>query len=112
MWMQTHPERLRALLDREADGQEDLAPAGDPAVRAHLAFVAEALAANAAPASADALGRFAAPSPTRLAQAAVDLYAWPVSLSDTRARACWEQPADEPGYGIAAPAAEAALLYE
>jgi hypothetical protein len=67
VWMQTHPERLRALLDREADGQEDLAPAGDPAVRAHLAFAAEALAANAAPATADALERFAAGLPALLA---------------------------------------------
>ncbi len=63
VWMQTHPERLRDLLDREAGGQDDLAPAGDPAVRAHLTFVAEALAANAAPAAAPALEEFAAGLP-------------------------------------------------
>lgn len=57
--MQASPERLRRLLDAEAEGTEDLAPAGDPAVRAHLGFVAEALAANAAPGAADALEEFA-----------------------------------------------------
>lgn len=65
--MQSNPDRLRALLDAEADGQDDLSPAGDPAVRAHLGFVAEALAANAAPAAAPALGRFAATLPAALA---------------------------------------------
>src|SRR4051812_16309235 len=67
VWMQTHPDRLRELLDREAAGDDDLAPAGDPAVRAHLIFVAEALAANAAPAAAAALERFAAELPAVLA---------------------------------------------
>ena len=67
VWMQSHPDRLRELLDREAAGEEDLAPAGDPAVRAHLAFVAEALAATAAPAAAPALEAFAAGLPDRLA---------------------------------------------
>jgi hypothetical protein len=65
--MQSHPARLRELLDREAAGEDDLAPAGDPAVRAHLAFVAEALAATAAPAAAPALEAFAAGLPDRLA---------------------------------------------
>ena len=64
--MQTHPERLRGLLDREAAGSDDLAPAGDPAVRAHLGFVAEALAANAAPSAASALASFAADLPALL----------------------------------------------
>lgn len=67
VWMQTHPDRLRDLLDREARGRDDLAPAGDPAVRAHLTFVAEALAANAAPAAAPALDAFAAGLPDLLA---------------------------------------------
>ena len=67
VWMQSHPARLRELLDREAAGGDDLAPAGDPAVRAHLAFVAEALAANAAPAAAPALEAFAAGLPAQLA---------------------------------------------
>lgn len=67
VWMQTHSDRLRDLLDREARGRDDLAPAGDPAVRAHLTFVAEALAANAAPAAAPALDAFAAGLPDLLA---------------------------------------------
>jgi hypothetical protein len=66
VWMQTHPGRLRELLDIEAEGQDDLAPAGDPAVRAHLAFTAEALAANAAPGAAEALEAFAAGLPALL----------------------------------------------
>lgn len=65
--MQTSPARLRELLDREGSGSDDLAPAGDPAVRAHLTFVAEALAANAAPAAAPALEAFASGLPELLA---------------------------------------------
>jgi hypothetical protein len=64
--MQTNPGRLRALLDAEASGSDDLSPAGDPAIRAHLGFVAEALAANAAPAAAAALDAFAATLPAEL----------------------------------------------
>lgn len=63
VWMQSHPERLSELLAREAADAQDLAPAGDAAVRAHLALVAEALAANAAPASAEAMAAFAAAAP-------------------------------------------------
>jgi len=66
VWMQSNPDRLRALLDAEARDSDDLAPAGDPAVRAHLGFVAEALAANAAPAAAPALEAFAATLPAEL----------------------------------------------
>jgi hypothetical protein len=66
VWMQSNPDRLRELLAREAEGSDDLAPAGDPAVRAHLAFVSEALAANAAPAAAPALEVFAAGLPDAL----------------------------------------------
>jgi hypothetical protein len=66
-WMQANPARLRELLDDEAAGAEDLAPAGDPAVRAHLRFVSEALAATAAPASAAALAGFARDLPGLLA---------------------------------------------
>jgi hypothetical protein len=58
-WMQANPGRLRELLDEEARGGGDLGPAGDPAVRAHLRLVAEALAASAAPAAAPALEGFA-----------------------------------------------------
>lgn len=54
--MQAEAARLRALIDEElaaAGGAqaapEDLAPAGDPAIRAHLRFLSEALAATAAP---------------------------------------------------------------
>lgn len=60
VWMQTHPEALHAHLAREAERGGDLGPAGDGAVRAQLAFVAEAIAANAAPGAADGLGAFAA----------------------------------------------------
>jgi hypothetical protein len=66
-WMQAHPARLRELLDDEARGAEDLSPAGDPAVRAHLRFVGEALAATAAPAAAPALEAFARDLPALLA---------------------------------------------
>jgi hypothetical protein len=59
-WMQANPGRLRALLEEEARDAVDLDPAGDAAVRAHLRFVAEALAAGAAPASRAPLERFAA----------------------------------------------------
>ncbi len=68
VWMQTNPGRLRALLDAEARGSDDLSPAGDPAVRAHLVFVAEALAANAAPAVASGLEGLAASLPALLAE--------------------------------------------
>jgi len=67
VWMQTNPGRLRELLAVQAQGADDLAPAGDPAVRAHLGFVAEALAANASPAAAPALEGFAAGLPGLLA---------------------------------------------
>ncbi|WP_217913914.1 hypothetical protein [Miltoncostaea marina] len=72
-WMQARPGRLPELLAREAAGSDDLAPAGDPAVRAHLALVAEALAANAAPAAAPALERLARELPARLARREADV---------------------------------------
>jgi hypothetical protein len=65
-WMQSNPARLRKLLDDEARGGEDLGPAGDPAVRANLRFVAEALAANASPASAESMAAFADALPALL----------------------------------------------
>jgi hypothetical protein len=67
-WMQANPIRLRELLDEEAAGADDLGPAGDPAVRAHLRFVAEALAGTAAPAAAPALEGFARDLPALLAE--------------------------------------------
>jgi hypothetical protein len=53
--MQRNPVRLRELLDEEGEGGWDLSPAGEPAIRAHLRFVAEALAATAGPAAREAL---------------------------------------------------------
>jgi hypothetical protein len=64
--MQAHPDRLRTLLGEEAAGSDDLAPAGDPAVRAHLRLVAEALAAAAAPSARERLETFAAELPALL----------------------------------------------
>ena len=66
VWMQSHPERLGELLEAEAQGSDDLSPAGDPAVRAHLTLVAEALAANGSPSSEDALTGFAEGVPDAL----------------------------------------------
>jgi hypothetical protein len=65
--MQANGVRLRALLDEEAAGADDLSPAGDPAVRAHLRFVAEALAASASSAGQGSLEGFAARLPALLA---------------------------------------------
>ena len=45
--MQANQGRLLELLDQEAATGDDLSPAGDPAVRAHLQFLADALAAAA-----------------------------------------------------------------
>jgi hypothetical protein len=59
VWMQAHHDRLMELINEEAPGSEDSSPAGDPAIRAHLRFVAEALAANAAPGHAEELESFA-----------------------------------------------------
>jgi hypothetical protein len=65
--MQQHAARLRVLLDDEAEGQDDLSPAGEAAVRAHLRLVAEALAATAGPATRGALEDLAATLPERFA---------------------------------------------
>jgi hypothetical protein len=69
VWLQSHPARLRELLEREGEGSDDLAPAGDPAIRAHLRLVAEALAANAAPAAAATMEGFAERLPRTLRDA-------------------------------------------
>jgi len=58
-WMQSHPERLRALLAEEAEGADDVAPVSDAAIRAHLRFVAEALADHADGEHRDELRAFA-----------------------------------------------------
>lgn len=49
VWMQTNAPRLRTLMAEEAARTDEVSPSGDAAVRAQLRFVAEALAANAAP---------------------------------------------------------------
>jgi hypothetical protein len=51
-WMQHNPDRLRHLLREEDPDDVEVAPAADPAVRAHLRFVAEAMAQGASPVSA------------------------------------------------------------
>jgi hypothetical protein len=56
-WMREHGELLRRYVSAEPDGDD--APAGDPAVRAHLRFAAAALEATAAPPLAEALAGLA-----------------------------------------------------
>lgn len=74
-WMQTNGGRLRTLLAEEAahaveaDRDADLSPAGDAAIRAHLRFVSEALAASSGPGDGT-LAPFAASLPGRLDAAA------------------------------------------
>lgn len=63
--MQQNAGRLRGLLDEEAEGQDDLSPAGDAAVRAHLRLVCEALAATAGPAHRTAFEELAETLPGR-----------------------------------------------
>jgi hypothetical protein len=61
VWMRANPSRLRGLLVEEAArGEDDLTPCGDASIRAHLRFVAEALAANAAPGARACAEGFAA----------------------------------------------------
>ena len=57
--MQQNAARLRALLEAEAEGESDLAPAGEPAIRGHLRLVSEALAATAGPATRAGLEQLA-----------------------------------------------------
>jgi hypothetical protein len=64
-WMKANGGRLRELLDEEGEGAEDRSPAGEPAIRAHLRFQAEALAATASPPLAGALERLADELPER-----------------------------------------------
>jgi hypothetical protein len=56
-WMREHGELLRRYVAEDGDGDD--APAGDPAIRAHLRFAAAAIEATAAPALAEALGGLA-----------------------------------------------------
>ncbi len=62
-WMGQRMSRLQELVDEELarpGADQDRSPASDAAIRSHLRFVAEGLAAHAAPARADALESFAA----------------------------------------------------
>lgn len=63
-WMREHGDLLRALVAEETGGADE-SPGGDPAIRAHLRFMAHALEATA---SGDLAGR--------LAGFADDLPAW------------------------------------
>lgn len=71
-WMQQNGARLREILTEEAEGADDLSPSGDAAIRAHLRFVAELLAANAVGKTREALVLFAAEAPERLTPDAVE----------------------------------------
>jgi len=73
VWMQTHHTRLLELVGEEGAGREDTAPAGDAAIRAHLRFVAEALAANAGPGQAAELQDFAEHLEVRMQAAAASM---------------------------------------
>ncbi len=84
--MQQNAARLRALLDEEAQGQADLSPAGEAAVRAHLRLVGEALAATAGPASRDALEDLAETLPELLDAGEDELDAELERLGDAAAR--------------------------
>lgn len=64
--MQANGTRLRELLTEEAEDADDLTPSGEAGIRAHLRFVAEALAALAAPGHAPRLERFAEDLPQLL----------------------------------------------
>jgi hypothetical protein len=68
--MQLNGPRLRALLEDEARAagpDADLSPSGDPAIRAHLRFVAAALSGTASEGARDRLEGFAADLGPRLA---------------------------------------------
>jgi len=73
VWMQTHHGRLLELVDEESAETGDTSPAGDPAIRAHLRFLAEALAANAGPGQAAELEDFAAHLDERMHAAAASI---------------------------------------
>lgn len=66
-WMQSDPDRLRALLAEEAADAVPY-PAGDAAIRAHLRFVAEALAATTGGGQHAPLEAFAARLPAVMAE--------------------------------------------
>lgn len=65
--MQQSSARLRTLLEAEAEGESDLSPAGEPAIRGHLRLVSEALAATAGPATRPGLEQLAVELPNYFA---------------------------------------------
>ena len=69
-WMREHGAVLREMVADEPHGPLDQegGPAGDPAVRAHLRFLAAALEATAAPGVAGALDGFADELPAWFAE--------------------------------------------
>src|SRR3974390_3250788 len=73
VWMQAHHGRLLELIDEEAIGSDDRSPAGDAAIRAHLRFIAEALAANAGPGQSAELEEFAEHVDRRMQDAAASM---------------------------------------
>ncbi len=73
VWMQMNNSRLLELVDDEAGDSVGLGPASDAAIQAHLRFVAEALAANAAPGQAAELEDLAQDLDARMARAAETL---------------------------------------
>jgi hypothetical protein len=68
-WMREHGALLREMVADEPAGplDDDEGPAGDPAIRAHLRFLAAAIEATAAPALAGPLAGFADDLPAWLA---------------------------------------------
>lgn len=85
VWMQQHHTRLQELVAEETAGSEDLSPAGEAAIRAHLRFVAEALAANAGPGQRDELEDFAEHLDERMDAAAQDIGGLLEQLEDATA---------------------------
>ncbi|MEW6583450.1 MAG: hypothetical protein AB1416_11900, partial [Actinomycetota bacterium] len=71
-WMQRHAARLRDLLAEEAEGADDLSPAGPAAIRGHLRFAAEALAAAVPPQVAPAVRTLAADLPVLIGEEEVE----------------------------------------
>lgn len=69
-WMREHGAVLREMVAEEPRGplDDDEGPAGDPAIRAHLRFLASAIEATAAPGLARALAGFADDLPAWLAE--------------------------------------------
>lgn len=63
-WMTAHGGVLRGLVAEETAGDPDPSPGGDAAVRAHLRFAAEALAATGPDPLREPLAAFAAGLPT------------------------------------------------